>query len=200
MWQKVTQCGRRHPRDSGRPVKDSLTPAASRGPTDVRASLEGAISGIHWLRRPRSTPSPEAVLHWVSWPRPVFLKIHTGAPPSMVSRPSIHTAGELVRKAHSQVVPRPAEPEVLGVSDSSAPLTVTEFENLCAVGRVSQSKGRKTHMPCALKGPLQTGVYEAVQALGLGCHTGVLVLMHLPCDFGHTPSPSPGPWIFTGKA
>lgn len=34
-------------------------------------------------------------------------------------------------------------------------------------------------MPCALKGPLQTSVYKAVQALGLGCHTGVLAL-HAP--------------------
>lgn len=104
------------------------------------------IPGRGHLRHPLA-PSPEAVLHWVSWRWPGFLKIHLvllqAWSPDLVSTPT----WELVRKAHSQVVPRPAESEVLGVSDSSAHLMVTEFENLCALGRLLQSKERKTTCP-----------------------------------------------------
>lgn len=85
----------------------------------------------------------------------------------------------------------PCESEVLGVSPHSVCLMATEFENLCAVGRLSQSKGRKTRAPCALKAPLQTGVCEAIGALGLVCS--------LPCNLGWVPSPSLGLWILICK-
>lgn len=51
-----------------------------------------------------------------------------------------------------------------------------EFENQCAVGRLLQSKGRKTPVPCTLQAPLRTSLCEAVRAPGLVCHTGVLAL------------------------